>query len=54
MQETLDDFESSISIGRRHVTNLRFANGNDLIAGTESELQELTTKLYTVTKNYGI
>jgi hypothetical protein len=54
MQETLDNFESSISIGGRHVNNLRFVDDIDLIAGSESELQELTTKLETVTKNYGM
>ena len=43
MQEALHNFNAAISINRREISNHRFADDIDLIAGTEEELQELTT-----------
>ena len=40
MQETLHNHKSTISVGGRIINNLRFADDIDLIAGTNSELQE--------------
>ena len=47
MRETLHGFESTISIGGRVVSNLRFADDIDLMGGSNSELQDLTDRLAT-------
>ena len=54
MQETLHDHVTTISIGGRPVCNLRFADDIDLMAGSNSELQELTTKLSERASAYGM
>jgi hypothetical protein len=51
MQETLGNFQTSVPIGGRPICNLRFAD-IDLMAGTETELQELTTKLKNFIKKF--
>ena len=43
IQEALHNFNGTTSINGREISNLRFADDIDLIAGTEEELQELTT-----------
>ena len=45
MQDTLEDHASSISVGGRQFSNLRFADDIDLMAGSNQELQDLTTSL---------
>jgi hypothetical protein len=50
MQETPNNFQPSVSIGGKPTCNLRFAEDIDLMSGTETELQELTTKLENVIK----
>ena len=45
MMEASDSFEGSVSIGVRIVTNLRFADDIDLVAGQAEELSTLTRKL---------
>ena len=45
MQEALHNFNGMVSISGREISNLRFADDIDLIAGIEEELQELTTTL---------
>ena len=54
MQETLDDHHTSISIGGRPLCNLRFADDIDLLAGSNTELQELTDKLADRAGAYGM
>ena len=54
MQETLHNHKSAISVGGRIINNLRFADDIDLIAGTNSELQELTNRLSEASKDYGM
>jgi hypothetical protein len=54
MQKTLDNFQTLVSIGSRPIDNLRFADDIDFMAGTENELQELTTKLENVINKFGI
>ena len=54
MQETLHNHKSTISVGGRIINNLRFADDIDLIAGTNSELQELTNRLSEASKDYGM
>ena len=43
IQEALHNFNGTTSINGREISNLRSADDIDLIAGTEEELQELTT-----------
>ena len=54
MRDTLHNFESSISIGGRKISNLRFADDIDLMGGSNSELQELTDRLSNSAKAYGM
>ena len=54
MREALATHESSISIGGRELSNLRFADDIDLIAGSNDELQELTDKLADRSNAYGM
>ena len=54
MQETLHNISGTISINGREISNLRFADDIDLIAGTEEELQELTTTQERRARAYGM
>ena len=54
MQDTLAGHHTSVSIGGRPLCNLRFADDIDLLAGTETELQDLTTRLAECASNYGM
>ena len=50
----IGNFNGTISINGREISNLRFADDIDLIAGTEEELQELTTTLERRARCYGM
>ena len=50
MQETLKDFNSTVSINGRTINNLRFADDIVLTGGIEKELQGLIAKLDTRAK----
>ena len=52
MSDSLKDHHSSISIGDRNISNLRFSDDNDLISGSNYELQLLTDSLAKHTCNY--
>ena len=54
MMEALDGFEGSVSIGGRTVTNLRFADDIDLVAGQAEELSTLTRRLEESAKQLGM
>ena len=54
MQETLHDHVTTISIAGRPICNLRFADDIDLMAGSQSELQDLTNKLAHNAGAYGM
>ena len=54
MQETLADFQTTISIGGRPICNLRFADDIDLLGGSNAELQELTDSLSERAGAYGM
>jgi len=54
MQETLQDHQSTITIGGRVVSNLRFADDIDLLAGSHTELQSLTDSLYRNARAFGM
>ena len=45
MTEALDGFNGTVKAGGRSISNLRFADGIDLIAGNENDLRELTERL---------
>ena len=45
MKETLQDVNTTISIGGSPIGNLRFAEDIDLIGGSEIELQDFTSRL---------
>ena len=53
MQEAVHNFNDTISINYREISNFQFADDIDLIAGIEEELQELTTTLERRTRAYG-
>ena len=54
MMEALDGFEGSVSIGGRTVTNLRFADDIDLVAGQAEELSTLTRRLEESARQLGM
>ena len=54
MRDTLHNFNSTISIGGRTISNLRFADDIDLMGGSNEELQELTNRLTQSSGEYGM
>ena len=54
MTDALEHFEGSVSIGGRTITNLRFADDIDAIAGKEEELVKLVNYLDTASTTYGM
>ena len=54
MTEALDEFEGSVSIGGRTVTNLRFADDIVLVARQAEELGTLTSRLEESAKQPGM
>ena len=54
MTDTLEDHEGTVSIGGRTITNLRFADDIDGLAGEEEELANLVERLDKVSTAYGI
>ncbi|KAI8494650.1 hypothetical protein Bbelb_278760 [Branchiostoma belcheri] len=54
MQDTLQDYYTSISIGGRRICNLRFADDIDLLGGSNAELQELTDRLTQSADSFGM
>ena len=54
MTDALEDHEGSVSIGGRTITNLRFADDIDALAGKEEELIKLFNQLDTASTTYGV
>ena len=54
MTDALEDHEGTVSIGSRTITNLRFADDIDGLAGEEEELANLIERLYKTSKAYGM
>ena len=54
MTEALDQHEGTVSIGGRTITNLRFADDIDGLAGEEQELKDLVERLDTTSTKYGM
>ena len=54
MTDALENHEGSVSIGGRTITNLRFADDIDALAGKEDELVKLISHLDTTSTKYGM
>ena len=54
MTDALEDHEGTVSIGGRTITNLRFADGFDGLAGEVEELTNLVERLDKASTAYGI
>ena len=54
MTDTLEDHEGTVSIGGRTITNLRFANDIDGLAGEDEELAKLVERLDKASPTYGM
>ena len=54
MADTLEDHEGTVSIRGRTITNLRFADDFDGLAGQEQELAKLVNHLQEASTAYGI
>ena len=53
MTNASEDHDGTVSIGGRPITNLRFADGIDGLAGEEEELAKLVECLYKASTAYG-
>ena len=54
MTDALGDHEGTVSIGGRTITNLRFADDIDGLAGEEEEVENLVVRLDKASKAYGV
>ncbi|WP_419606726.1 hypothetical protein [Thiolapillus sp.] len=54
MTEALEDHEGTVSIGGRSITNLRFTDDIDGLAGEEEELAKLVERLDKASTAYGM
>ena len=54
MTDALEDHEGTVSIGSRTITNLRFPDGIDVLAGEEEELVNLAERLDKASTAYGM
>ena len=54
MTDTLEDHEGTVSIGGRTISNLRFADDIDGVAGAEEELTKLAERLDKDSTAYGM
>ena len=54
MTDALEDHEGTVSIGGSTITNLRFADDIDGLAGEEEELSNLVERLYESSTAYGM
>ena len=54
MTDALEDYERTVGIGDRIITNLRFADDTDGLAGEEEELAKLVQRLDKASIAYGM
>ena len=54
MTDSLEDHEGTVSIGGRAISNLRFADDTDGLAGEEEELAKLVERLDKASTAYGM
>ena len=54
MTDVFEDYEGTVSIRCRTITNLRFADGTDGLAGEEEELANFVERLDKASTAYGM
>lgn len=54
MTDAFENQQGAVSIGGRTITNLRFADDIDGLAGSEQKLENLVRQLYRFATAYGI
>eukprot|EP00794_Sanderia_malayensis_P009660 gene9660-biopygen7980 len=54
MMEALEDYSGTVKVAGQEINNLRFADDIALVAGSKEELANLTTRLDTVSRKYGM
>ena len=54
MMKALGGFDGIIKLGERTITNLRFADDINLLAGSRGEFEEVTTRLNSTPKKYEV
>ena len=54
MTDALEDHEGTVSVGGRTITNLRFADDIDGLAGEKDELAKLVERLDKASTAYGM
>ena len=54
MSDVLEEHEGTVSIAGRNITNLRFADDIDGLAGSEQELEQLVERIDQTSKAYGM
>ena len=54
MTDAFEDYEGTVSIGGRTITNLRFADDVDGLAGEEEELATFVDSLHKASTAYGM
>ena len=54
MSDALEDHEGTVNIGSRTITNFRFADDIDRLAGEEEELTKLVERLDKTSTAYGM
>ena len=54
MTDALEEHEGTVSIGGRAITNFRFADDIDALAGEEEELAKLVERLDKASTAYGM
>ena len=54
MTDALEDHEGTVSIGGRTITNVRFADDIDGLAGEEEEVAKLVERLQKASTAYGM
>ena len=54
MTTALEDHNGTISVGGRIISNLRFADDTDLLAGNAEELEDLTRSLHETSSAFGM
>ena len=54
MTDALEDHEGTVSIGGKTITNLRFTDDIDGLAGEEEELSNLVERLGKASTSYGM
>jgi len=52
--EAMENSEGTVSVAGQKVSNLRFADDIDLIAGNSEELSNITERLDSITRKYGM